>query len=175
MRILSVVALSATAGLAHADWGHTYQHVVDLSGLASWDFQGSANNDRIDLFIVPSACITGISWDLNLTTLGSSWAEEVTIGFDDGLFIFSPAAGDNFTVTNMNYSGSVTFDDPFRINLDGILSIEIFESGWDDYPDAMDAFFEAQSTITLHVIYPPAPGTLAAIGLAGIATTRRRR
>ncbi len=134
--------------------------------------------------------INGIGWDVTLTTLGASWASEATMYFDDnvnpdgfGLFL-SPGAGDNFGVTDQQYTSGDTNGDgvPDIIKLgkagiddillpDGVLRLEFFES-FDDVGDSIDASWVLG---TLYVQVLPGPGVLALVGIAGICAPRRRR
>ena len=70
----------------------------------------------------------------------------------------------------MNYQGSVSGD--FVGSFDGVMEIEFYETGFDDNADAIDAYFESGSRITL--IFP-APGGLAVLGIGGLIGIRRRR
>ncbi len=142
---------------------------IDISGMASWDFQGDPDNEVAELFIgfaIPIA----IGWDVNITTVGSSWADEVTFGIADESLEIMPGAGDSFSVTNMNYQGMLYGG--FVGSLDGVMEIEFYESGFDDNADAIDAYFESGSRITL---FFPTPGPLAALGIGGLIGSRRRR
>tara|TARA_A100000171_G_C2130037_1_gene146090 strand:+ start:1593 stop:2153 length:561 start_codon:yes stop_codon:yes gene_type:complete len=142
---------------------------IDISGMASWDFQGDPDNEVAELF-TGGAVPLRIEWDVYITTVGVSWADEVTMGIaDEGLEIM-PGAGDAFSVNNMNYQGSVSGD--FVGSFDGVLEIEFYETGFDDNADAIDAYFESGSRITL--IFP-APGGLAVLGFGGLIGIRRRR
>ena len=182
--LVSAMGLVAVCGLAQAELVHWSDLVgqdtpfdasnralltIDISGMASWDFQGDSDNEIAELFI-GGAIPIGISWDVNITTVGISWAEEVTFGIADESLVINPAAGDAFTVTNMNYQGSVFGG--FVGSLDGVMEIEFYETGFDDNANAIDAVFEGGSRIT--VIFP-APGTVAVLGLGGLLASRRRR
>ena len=145
--------------------------VVDISGMESWGFQGDPNNGTLSVFGGRNATLTNIRWDVNLTTHGISWAEEVHIGFFDNREVVQIAPGDSTTVTNMNYTGSE--GTTIVLGIDGILDFEVYEVDWDDNADAPDAVFEEGSL--LYLSFPPAPGPLAAFGVAGLLAGRRRR
>jgi hypothetical protein len=182
--LIPAMGVLAVSGLAHAEMVHWSELIgrdtpfdasnralvtIDISGMASWDFQGDPDNEVAELFIGFAIPIR-LEWDVYITTLGASWAEEVTMGIaDEGLEIM-PGAGDAFPVTNMNYQGSITGG--FVGSFDGVMEIEFYENGFDDNADAIDAYFEGGSTIT--VIFP-SPGPLAALGLGGLIGSRRRR
>jgi len=166
-KTLAVAALAATAGLATAGLSVT----VDVSGAESWDFLGDPDNTVLQVLLGANATVTGISWDVNLTTIGLSWADEHTWTFEGGAAQVNPGAGDAFTVVNMNYQGSTSTS--FQVGADGLLDIELHEVGFDDNPNAVDSFLEAGSSLTIN--YVPAPGALAVLGLGGLVAGRRRR
>jgi len=196
MNKIAVSVVAAICGLAHA--GHTEAsdsiessdiqagngfgivHTIDVSGIWFNDAQGSSLNDRIELIFPASGFIDviGIGWDVNLTTIGASWASEATIGFEDQLFL-APGAGDDFSLSNTNYSSGGILDltenglDDIRISGDLILNIEFFDT-FVDNAGSGDAVFEAGSVIYVEHIYPT-PGTLAVLGLSGVVCTRRKR
>ena len=153
---------------------------LDISGYNSNDYQGSAINDLLQVFLGSNVEIDAIAWDINLTTIGLSWASEATIGFEGQLDII-PGFDDNFSVSNMNYSSNgVLYLSDFglpsvQIGADGILDIEFFESGFDDNPGAPDAIYEAGSTLSVYTRGWPTPGTASTLAFAGLIASRRRR
>ena len=171
--IIAFAGLVAITAVTQTAAGSTL--TLDVSGLASWGFQGDPANDRLDVFVGgPQPPLVWIAWDLNLSTVGISWAEEMTIGLLGSSFLINPAMGDAFSVTNQNYQGGMDASQiGMNIGIDGILDFEFFETDWDDNPDAIDSYFEAGSTITL--TFMPTPGPLAVLGLGGLIITRRRR
>ncbi len=168
-KTLALAALAAVAGLATAD-----TLVVDVSGYESWDFQGDADNTILNVLVGSGANITNIAWDVNLTTVGISWADENTMGFFGNSVAVNPGAGDAFTVTNMNYSGSTGAN--ITLGGNGLLDIEFYEVGFDDNFNSVDSFYEDGSFITLTGTgFVPTPGSLAVLGLGGLMAGRRRR
>ena len=161
------IALAAVAALAGTAMGTDL--VIDVSGIESWDFQGDANNTILNVFVGAGATITNIAWNVNLTTIGISWADENTMTFN-GAQSINVAAGDAFTVSNANYAGSAASG--IVLDGSGMLSIEFHEVGFDDNANAVDSFFNSGS---LTVSYVPAPSALAVLGLGGLAAGRRRR
>ncbi len=194
MKIIALITLTATTGLAVANPisssgltqypsqttnghdGFPTTFTLDVSGAQFFDGQGAATNEILSVFLGQGLQFVGIAWDVNLTTVGASWASEATMSFD-GLINFTPSNIDA-PVTNENYSsdGFVYFHDlgipDLVVGADGVLDIEFFEA-FDDQPDIADAFLEAGSTITLTTT--PTPGTLAAFTTIGLITTRRKR
>lgn len=175
------------SGLAHAEVVHWSDLVgdpseqmetprwggltVDISGLSSNDFQGDPDNVVLSIFYGVGASITSVGWDVNLTTIGISWADEATFTFNNQVSV-NPAAGDAFTVSNQNYAGSM--NSTFFVDDDGFVNIELHEIGFDDNPDGPDAFYEAGSFIIIGNRLP-SPGGIAVFGLAGVIGARRRR
>ena len=154
--------------------------LFDISGYNSNDFQGSAINDTLEIFLGAGSEIGAISWDINLSTVGFSWASEATIGFEDQVFL-TPGIGDDFTVSNANYSsnGPIYLSDvglpDIQLGADGILNIEFFESGFDDNPGAPDAIYGPGSTLGIYTSGWPTPGTASTLAFAGLIASRRRR
>ncbi len=168
-KTITLAAIAATAGLAHAGTSLT----IDVSGMASWEFQGDALNTILDIFIGASASVTNISWDVNLTTFGISWGQENTMGFNGTEEVFV-APGVDTVVTNVNFTGSQASS--LVMAADGMLSIEFYETEWNDNSADVDSVFEAGSSITLTGTgLVPTPGSLAVLGLGGLAAARRRR
>jgi hypothetical protein len=152
---------------------------IDISGFQSNDAQGSALNQILSVFIGIGSEVTGLIWDVNLTTVGESWASESVMNFG-GQFFLTPGSADSFSVTNQNYNsgGIVDLSDNGIPNIlpdgAGNLDIEFFESFVDNAGDG-DGFWEAGSTVTLVGAFFPTPGPLAALGLGGLIATRRNR
>jgi len=171
MKTIGLAVIAASCGLAK---GQSATWVVDISGYSTWGFQGDPINDILEVHLGTWASVTNIQWDVNLTTIGASWADEATIGFVGFDEAINPGIGDSFTVSNTNYTGSQ--GSAIMLGTDGILRIEFYEIGFDDNPGSIDSIFEAGSTLTLHGSGElPTPGTLAAIGLGGLLVSRRRR
>lgn len=195
MKAIALTTLAAAAGLATASpflaTGLTDYSVgnagtptatitVDVSGINFNDAQGSSLNEMLGVALAVGAEVTGIGWDVNLTTIGGSWASEAVMNFEGQIFL-TVAVGDDFGVSGQNYNSGGIIDlsaDAGLPNItlggDGVLDIEFFES-FIDNGGTGDAFFGAGSTLTLQVRGIPAPSSLAFLGLGGLAATRRRR
>ncbi len=199
MKVIAIAAIAAAAGLATASpimsttlteytvdnaGTPTASMVIDISGINSWDSQGSLNNHIMSILIGTGAEVTGIAWDVFLSAGpangGASWASEAVMGIE-GQINLSVGAGTDAPTTNMNFNsgGVVDITDAglpnITVGADGILDIEFFES-FDDEADAIDNVFEAGSTITLvGTNFVPTPGSLAVLGLGGLVAGRRRR
>jgi MYXO-CTERM domain-containing protein len=191
MKAIALTALAAAAGLATASpvlsTGLTEYTVdtagtpsnfitVDVSGMQFNDAQGSPLNQILSVAIGAGNVVTGIAWNVNLTSIGASWASEAVMGFEGQINL--TVATEANPVTNMNYDsmGFVDISDAglpnITVGADGILDIEFFES-FVDNGGTGDNFFEAGSSITLAVT--PTPSSLAVLGLGGLVAGRRRR
>ncbi len=195
MKAIALTTLAAAAGLATASpylaTGLTDYSVgsagtptatitVDVSGINFNDALGSPLNESLAIALAVGAEVTGIGWDVTLSTVGASWASEAGIDFEGQIFL-NVGAGDYFPVTNGVYSSGGIIDLSNDVSLpnitlggDGILNLEFFE-GFVDNGGTGDASFGAGSTLTLQVRGIPAPSSLAFLGLGGLAATRRRR
>ncbi len=193
MKNITLAVIATAAGLAHA--GHSsmndrvipsdthvdaaaFTYTIDVSGISFNDAQGSALNHTLDIYAGLSNEIIGIGWDVNLTTIGPSWASEATIVFQDQIELV-PAIREDFPVTNQNYSSNGILN-LYQQGLDNIvltntpyLNIEFFDT-FVDHGGTGDAYFEAGSVLYIQHIYP-SPNTLALLSFAGIASSRRRR
>jgi hypothetical protein len=169
-KTIALAAVVAVSGLAQAE-----TLVIDVSGMASWDFQGDSDNTILNALVGAGANITNIAWDVNLTTFDVSWAEENTMGFFGNSVVVNPGFGDAFTVSTANYQGSM--DTNITLGADGILDIEFYEINFDDLIDDVDSIYEGFSTVTLSGtgFVVPTPGSLAVLGLGGLVAGRRRR
>jgi len=169
-KTIALGVIVAVAGLAQAD-----SLKLDVSGVASWDFQGDSDNVTLLVNVGAGANITSISWDVNLTTVAPSWAEENTMGFFGNSVIVNVGLGDAFTVSNANYQGSVNTN--ITLGGDGILDIEFYEVSFDDIANGIDSFFKDNSSVVISGtgFNVPAPSALALLGLGGLVAGRRRR
>lgn len=193
MKTITLALLAATTALASADLvtspdaiNHSsydpngiawpYEITIDVSGMQFNDAAGSGLNQILSVFIGQGQLVRGIAWDVNLTTIGASWASEATMSFE-GLVNLT-VADDSNPVSNMNYNsgGFIYLSDigipDIFVGVDGMLDIEFYES-FVDNAGTGDSFFEAGSTITVTNL--PAPGALSMLGLGGLMLTRRRR
>ena len=200
MKTLSIIAIAGLASAASADrmWAadpsNTFSNntagfastVYDFTfgDTAHWDLQGDADNVvfTLDLNALvggaagADAFVTGLGWDVTVTTTDPSWLSEATYNFNDEIFV-TPGVGEDFPGTNSYSSGGILdLGDnglPDITAAGGILTIEFFDS-FDDFADAIDGF--SSGTLSLAIDYKvPAPAGLAVLGLGGLVATRRRR
>jgi hypothetical protein len=166
-----------------------------LSDWESWGDEGAANNSSMNFDLsallpdaVNGATITGIGWDVTITTLGGSWQSELTLAIGDelgdgvGMFL-SPGAGVTTPGTGTYSSNGIIKLSDVAIDdieiLDGIVAIEAFESFDDpngtDNGVTQDAIITGSITLQVVTNSIPAPGALALLGVAGVTGRRRRR
>lgn len=155
----------------------TFTYTLDVSGLSFNDAQGSVFNERINFLLAPGALITGIGWDVRLTTIGASWASEAVLRFEDQIDL-AVGSLDSFPVSDTHYSsgGVVDLTDAGLSNIrlmDSTLDIEAYDS-FVDNGGSGDAYFEAGSLLYIGIEFP-APGAMGLLGLGGLVLARRRR
>lgn len=192
------ITLAATAGIATASSYSTPVNdhsssdgsapaalatlTIDFSGVESWDWFNDPDNYSDTFNFDPQTHITGYGFDVTLQTSGPSWMSEVTIEFSNSNFTggvsFNPGWSAAYNGTASFSSGGIidlVGNGDFLLNADGLLHLDVYES-LDDNDNAVDATFLAGSVLYVQYVTDiPAPGALAMFGLAGLATTRRRR
>lgn len=160
------------------------QLVFDISNTASWDALDSANNVTLVVPLGVGAIMTGIGWDVNITTVGGSYLNEAVMYFDgedldgSGLFLTCGSA-DAAPGTGAYFSAPVDLSDnaipDIPIGADGNLYIQFYES-YDDLADAIDADFTLPSSLTIDYIagaQPPTPTADPGAGGNPIPTMNR--
>ena len=186
MRTLcALFALTALCAAASADVVTDF----NVTGVLSMDFEGDVDNEVYTMDLAAAAglpsgtevSMTGIGWDLTITTYDISYLQEAQIYFDDninpdgtGLYL-NPGAGDNFGGTAAYSSGGILLlsdaSIPDIVLPDGILRLEFCESGWDDVADGADAIYDLG---VLNIQFTPEPASLALLAIGGLALIRRR-
>jgi hypothetical protein len=137
--------------------------LLDVSGFQSIDLLDDVDNDVLIRELGEGALVTGVGWDVNLTTVGESWLSEATLYFDgsdqdgSGLFL-TPGIADDAPGTGSYSSEVIDLTDngipEIPILSDGRLFIQFFES-FDDNEGSADAIYESPSTLTIQ--FRPSP------------------
>lgn len=188
IKSMALASLLAASAFASAE---VFTYNIDVTGLASWDESGSANNyfTALDLgSIAPGFTdyvLIGIGWDnVGLTTVGESWRSEAAFLFnsnaDDGI-VLRVGSADTSPGSGVYSSGGIIDLEGVEAGLsetigaDNILNFEVFET-FDDVVDEIDANFTS-GTVTLQFEAQPVPepATIAALGVGAAALIRRRR
>lgn len=148
---------------------------VDISNMNSWDEEFDASNETPSFDIASLAgfapgtevTIVGIGWDVDIQVQGFSWFSEAILKIGDELatpaLFLQPGVGDDFdSMTPKHYSsgGILNFAMnglPDLVLTDGVAQFELYEL-FDDVPDAIDATYLANSTITFDVQGLDLPG-----------------
>ncbi|HCT44879.1 MAG: hypothetical protein CMJ35_03240 [Phycisphaerae bacterium] len=160
------------------------QTSVDLSGLQSWDIDGSILNESRSFQLAEPGpivdfgyIILGINYDITIQTMNGSTLSDLNIRFgnSDGSFhgswpdTFRPGEGAPFGGTQ-RFTGSFSTD--IHLNEDGLFLVELFES-INDLPGA-DAILLEGSTMSFNV-FIPSPSSSAVLGFGALAVSTRRR
>jgi len=159
-------------------------YTIDISGYQFNDATGSPVNQTLSILMGNNQLITGIGWDVHLSTIGASWASEATMLFHTD---FNPSsdftlnvADDSAPVSNQQYQSDILDLTDNGLSNIGFhpsfwtLEIEFFDS-FVDNAGTGDAFFEEGSVLRFAVFELPAPGPLALLGFGALAITRRQR
>lgn len=155
---------------------------LDITGVESWDLLDDPDNTVLVEVLGPGAIMTGLGWDVTITTVGLSWLSEATTYFDgqdlDGMGLFlNPGFMDGMPGTG-TYSDLIDLTDEgipnIPVGADQSLYLQFFES-FDDVSDAVDANYDATSTYDIIGIGFITPGafpvpTLSTIGLIALLT-----
>ena len=137
---------------------------INLENAEHWDLQGDGNNQilLVDVNAVlggaigGAATMTGIGWDVSVSTAGGSWLSEATYYFDDniapdfaGLYV-TPGVGNDFAGEGVFSSAGIDelsdIGVPDIVLPDGVVRIELFDN-FDDFANAIDAFSSGELII----------------------------
>jgi len=170
-RFLAATFIAATLsiGAAHAN---PISVQVDVTGIADNDERGAASNIIRDVYVGAMASITGLAWNVNLTSYPGSYLSEMQVTFSDTIgngITFTPGNGDDFDGTQ-DYAGS-------KVGSDGILRLEFHDVYKDLAFDEPEGMWNS-GTLTFNVAEVPEPPTyalmLGGLLLAASAVQRRR-
>ena len=137
---------------------------LDISGTDSWDGYLDTSNDIILQAIPTGEMMTGIGWDVTITTIasglpGGSYLSEAKIYFDgsdqdgSGLFLTPGVSMSSPGSAFFSSSGIIDLSDngipDIPILADGMLHMQFYES-YDDAADAIDAFWVSGTLTIIH-------------------------
>lgn len=143
---------------------------VTVTGRASRDLLGDPDNVTMSVDLnVPlglesgeELLLTGVGWNVTLTTVGASWlseihlkianSDDVVLGYD-----VSPGSGDERSGSEHYSSGGPNNLSAFGVNNlilpDGVVRLEFYET-YDDFENDNDAIWE-EGTLVFEVIPQP--------------------
>lgn len=174
----AIGAALLAATLAVGTTAHADTVTLDVSGISSNGEFGDASNETRSIDISGWARITGISWDVNLTTNGSSWLSEISVDLNNGAggagVSLSPGFGEDSSGSGafIGMADLIALGLDFRLGIDGRLNFEFFEA-FDDFLGA-DGSWD-RGTLTVSYVPEPSSFGLAALALLGVGATTRRR
>lgn len=177
VRALMFFVAVAAAGIAGAAEQH---QVVNVTGIQSYDVEGTPGNAVIDLNLGALAQVTSISWNFDITAYDPSWLSEMQVSFTsssgDGV-VFTPS-GTNDSGSE-HQEGSADLADlglAFTVGADGKLHLE-FSEVYKDLPGQADGQWDAGSFTIGYVSAVPEPSTYAMmmLGLLAVGAVARRR
>jgi hypothetical protein len=152
---------------------------VDYTGVQTNAAFGNPANEVFNYNIGANSQVVGVSWDINIETIGGSWLSEARFDFTDSAITTGVSISAGFGVGNpgnqtFSSGGFLSLTDlalDFAVGADGILRVEFWES-FVDNAGAGDAIVSGNVSFQYIV---PAPGSLAVLGLGGFVAARRRR
>jgi hypothetical protein len=134
---------------------------IDISGVESWDELDDPDNTVLTECLGNGAFMTGIGWNVTLTTVGGSWLSEAVTYFDgqdlDGSGLFLTVGVGNGMPGSMNFDSGGILDltdngiPNIGIGDDDTLYMQFFES-FDDVSYSPDAFYEDGSAYDIAVL-----------------------
>ena len=182
-KLLALISAAALTSVATADV------TIDLAGIYSMNGAGDAENTVLSFDVGAGMNVIGISYsdvsgmgiDADGADGGPSWGNEMRTlvsnsaseGVNWGYFPAegSGSAGGPWSADDASYD-LVALELDFVTGDDGLVFVEFYE-GYNDHAGA-DAMYTSGS-LTIHTAAIPAPGAIALLGVAGLATRRRRK
>lgn len=176
---------SALAAALPATGAQAATVVLNLTGIQTFDaFQDSSNIIRL-LNIGAGSRVTGLTYNVTISTIGGSYLSEASIYYTDSAItdgvVFRPGIADARTGT-ATYTGTsdlIASGLDFVVGADGILRVEFAES-FDDLPNAADANLSGSLTFdytpaATSGVPEPASWALMVSGFGVIGGALRRR
>jgi hypothetical protein len=174
---LCAVACAATLASAQAATTVSF----DVTGIESRNVFGSAENPVYVLQLAPFAEVTGIHFDVALTSYGPSWLSELGVFFTDtdinaGAGSF-PGFGSDFNGTQrfMGFGDLVAQGLNFRVGANGLLRLEFAELSDDPEVNPDGRWNAGLLTFDVSAVPEPAGYGLMAMGLLILVAKAQRR
>jgi hypothetical protein len=153
----------------------------DVAGVESRNTFGSAENPVYLLQLAPFAEVTGIHFDVSLTSFGPSWLSELgvfftdtDVGFGAGSF---PGFGNDFNGTQRfaGFGDLVAQGLNFRVGADGLLRLEFADLSDDPEVNPDGRWNAGNLTFDVSAVPEPASYGLMALGLLALLGARVAR
>lgn len=180
---LLAIAASSAALLALPSQASTMTitRTLDVTGIASNDVLGSADNVSFQWNIGAGSRLVGIGWNVSLFADSPSWLSEVSLYLSNGSGSFvdvAPGGNANRQSGDGNFSDIIDLVAEgldFAVGEDGLLSFEFFDL-YDDFAGEWDAIWTS-GLLTLQIEVIPEPGSqmLVALALLGMLAVMQRR
>jgi hypothetical protein len=151
---------------------------VDYTGVQTNAAFGNPANEVFNYNIGANSQVVGVSWDINIETIGGSYLSEARFRVTDSAMTTGVSISAGFGVDNpgnqtFSSGGFLSLTDlalDFAVGADGILRVEFWESFVDNAGTG-----DAIITGNVSFQYIPTPGSFAVLGLGGLVAARRRR
>lgn len=180
---LLAVAASSAALLALPSQASTMTitRTLDVTGIASNDELGSADNVSFQWNIGAGSRLVGFGWNVSLFADSPSWLSEASVYLSNGsgnYLDLAPGLGDQQSGEGSYVSDIIDLVAAgldFAVGEDGLLSFEFYDAA-DDFVGGWDAIWTS-GLLTLQIEVIPEPGSqaLVALALLGMLAVMQRR
>lgn len=172
-KALAVLAITGLAAAASAD-----VIVVDISGWQADGGWNNAGNSSASFFVPAGSTVDNVEYNITYTANGLSWLADLVVSVNDSIGfvggymdmqVSETTTPGSTTVSGNFFTAPLVEGGPFVVTTG-----EIYVELYDVFNDGGIDETVSSGTITIHYTPVPAPGALAALGLAGLAARRRR-